>query len=1206
MYQTPFIRRWLLASTALGILSAPAATVTWTGGGTDGNIDNAGNWTPGLPAAGDELVFPDSASVLAVALNSTISPAKLSFPSTGTADYLMAGSGTVAGTGVVLTKSGDAYLTFGGTNSFTGEIRLNAGKLSLSNQNLTSNTSYALGAANNVIKIASGATFDFNGQGSGVHATDASRRYYSVELAGNGIETEPGVFAGAITSGNTGNLSFAGRGKSGFQHMKLTADASVNVPAGVTFDLAFGSGTSPVSSANGSITSAGASARVLTKNGSGTLYLGGTSVTAGPIAGAKIIIAEGDVRPLNANALGDEVTVASGAALRTATTATFPTPLKLQDGAVVECFSGIATLTGDLTIAGTPIFTATNSNSNLIIADSFTAPQDIEIRRTIGTSAVVFTGDNIIAEELFLTATGSLGAILQLGNGGTTGSFKDALGADAPVDLGSVGTLMLNRSDNITYNADITGTGTFQKNGTGTVRRTIAADFSRPGNTVAMVSAGTLLLNNTSGNGVGEGNVNVAAGSTLGGTGSVPGTVLLGTAVTTSSRAFLAPGDGPSAIGTFTIGGLQVISGGSGTLQLEVNGAASDKLMVNGDIILGPGKIAEIAITPFGSGATQGSYTLIEYTGTLHGTFTSLTGVPAGYRIRHDVSNKRVVLEQSASAPLLPQVMYFDGGIVDIATTGDAAASATAGNWNSTLLNWDQGAVAHLPWANDGSACAILAGGGYTVTVDAPAPLAVAGIKRFGSGNSATLITGGTIDLQAAAPLHESLSGTIDQGLRIASKLAGNGGFTISGGASAGGNHSRVTLLNPIAGNNTISGPVAINGGHLRLAASEQLGNATVITTNTVITNSVATLETGAGVNETIAGLNFGPNGGELKLGDTGASELTLDGGGLSIANAATFTYGNSASGIRFANAGELVKAGASNVTINRVNSANFIDLGGTRTIRVNDSGSLTIGVNLVNGALVKQGSGMLALTSDTNAYQGNTTVAEGTLRLTQPTLANGSTLELAADTVLDLGFATEATTDLVKSFIVDGVAKPIGRYAAVGTTLPGVIPLAEITGTGVIEVATPFDLWASQITDPTKRGKTDDPDGDGIDNLTEFAFDGNPSSGTAANKIEAKTFALAGENALVITLPVRTGAGAFTSDGNGLVSAVINGVIYRVQGSTDFVQWALPVTEVTGTPGITPPAAALSSPAWVYRSFRIDGPVSSRTRAFLRATASE
>ncbi|MEK7950360.1 beta strand repeat-containing protein [Luteolibacter soli] len=1191
--RSPFTRRWLLGSAALGIVSAPAATVTWTGGGADTNYDTAANWNPGVPATGDNLVFPDSASFLDVGLNGTFSPAKLTFSATGFNDYSFDGPGTLVGTGVILEKTGSAYLFFGGLNSFTGEVRVNAGKLTLSNSNLTGNTSYAFGATGNTIKIASGATLDLNGQGGAVHATAASRRTYKVEIAGNGMEDDasPGTFLGAITSSTTGNLAYAGRGKSGVQDLVLTADASIRVPSNVSFDVGFGTTTSS------------GTKHVLTKTGGGTLFIGGTGTTGGSVTGYDLVVSEGVLSTASVAGLGDKVTVKSGAVLNTASSLTVTTPIELEDGAILADYVGTTTYSGTLTLLGTPKFRATNT-VNLTIASTLNGPGDIVVERTTASGNVIFTKDNIIAGNL--NVTGTIAA--QLGSGGTTGSFKDSGGNDSPVNLNN-GTVTLNRSDSFTYNAAISGTGTLSKSGNGIVRRTVESPFSRPSGTVVAVNAGSLLFNNATGDGAGEGSATVAAGATLGGTGSIVSSPMLGSTVAT--RAYLAPGDGPSSIGTFTTGGVQVASMGTGAIQIEVNGAAADKLVVNGDLILGPAKIAEIAIVPFGSGATQPSYTVLQYTGVMHGTFNSITGVPAGYRVRHDVANKRIVLEQSAATSVLPQVMYYDGGTVDIVANGDAAAAATAGNWNTTLLNWDQGAVAHLPWANDGSATAILAVGAYTVTVDAVTPLSVAGIKRIGATASATTITGGTLDLQAGAPLHEAAVGTSDQGLRIASKLTGSGGFTVSGRTSSGTNFSRVTLVNPVAGNNTISGPVAIDGGYLRLAASEQLGNSSVITANTVISGATATLETGSSVNETIAGLNFGPGGGELKLGGASASELTLDGGGLSIANAATITCGNSASGIRFANAGEFVKSGDSSVTITRVNAANFIDLGGTRTIRVNDSGILSLGVNLVNGALVKQGTGTLTLTSDANAYQGNTMVVEGILRLSNPTLYGGATLDVDSDALLDLGFVSESTVNVVKSFIVGGVSKPAGRYGPQGTTEPGVTGLAEITGSGIIEVnpawtADPFIPWAMQISNPDKRGKADDADGDGFDNLTEFAFDGNPTSGVASGKIQTKGFSLGGENALVITIPVRTGAGAFSADGSGLVSSKIDGVIYRVQGSTNLSTWTLSLSEVAGTPGITLPAVPLSSAAWEYRSFRINGPISAQAKAFLRASATE
>ena len=271
--RSSFTRRWLLGSTALGILSSHAATITWTGNGADTNYDTPGNWTPSAPGDADELVFPESASAFDVALNGTFSPSKLTFSANSGLGYLVDGTGTLAGSGLIIEQNGTAPLIIGGNNSFSsGEIRVNAGSLSLSAVNLITNTCYALGATGNTIKIAPGACLDLNGQGGAVNSTAASRRYYSVELAGDGIEIAPGEFSGAITTSATGNLSFVGYGKTGLRNLVLTGDASINVPTGVVFDAGYGSTTT-----NGSITSSSATVRTLSKTGGGTLHLAGTT-----------------------------------------------------------------------------------------------------------------------------------------------------------------------------------------------------------------------------------------------------------------------------------------------------------------------------------------------------------------------------------------------------------------------------------------------------------------------------------------------------------------------------------------------------------------------------------------------------------------------------------------------------------------------------------------------------------------------------------------------------------------------------------------------------------------------------------------------------------------------------------------------------------------------------------------------------------------
>ena len=116
-----------------------------------------------------------------------------------------------------------------------------------------------------------------------------------------------------------------------------------------------------------------------------------------------------------------------------------------------------------------------------------------------------------------------------------------------------------------------------------------------------------------------------------------------------------------------------------------------------------------------------------------------------------------------------------------------------------------------------------------------------------------------------------------------------------------------------------------------------------------------------------------------------------------------------------------------------------------------------------------------------------------------------------------------------------------------------------ESTGVLSLTVAsgTPFSTWAAtKITainpsaDATPGG---DPDGDGKTNFSEFAFDGNPLSGSDNGKI----FVLAADSdvdvntdkELILTVAVRAAAPAFS--GTPSPTATGDGVIYTIQGST-------------------------------------------------------
>ena len=148
-----------------------------------------------------------------------------------------------------------------------------------------------------------------------------------------------------------------------------------------------------------------------------------------------------------------------------------------------------------------------------------------------------------------------------------------------------------------------------------------------------------------------------------------------------------------------------------------------------------------------------------------------------------------------------------------------------------------------------------------------------------------------------------------------------------------------------------------------------------------------------------------------------------------------------------------------------------------------------------------------------------------------------------------------------------------------------------------------PYSSWAAATLTPgINDGKAQDPDGDGLNNLGEFALDSNPLNGADSGKIVSQAAMIGGTSCYVMTLPVRSGA-VFTGT-TSLASTPLDGLVYHIEATTDFVDWQRVVTEVTGdaaTPFLSglPPVES----GWSYRTFRIDRGL---INGFLRVRVSE
>ncbi len=180
------------------------------------------------------------------------------------------------------------------------------------------------------------------------------------------------------------------------------------------------------------------------------------------------------------------------------------------------------------------------------------------------------------------------------------------------------------------------------------------------------------------------------------------------------------------------------------------------------------------------------------------------------------------------------------------------------------------------------------------------------------------------------------------------------------------------------------------------------------------------------------------------------------------------------------------------------------------------------------------------------------------------------------------------------------------------GAVPPGVIgggtyeATIAISSTGAITAlssspASPYTTWIggfTTITAPADMLPTADPDFDGSSNLREFGFGGNPESGADSGIGQVQTVDANADTQrdITLTLEVRSGA-TFSPSGNDLVSATIDEVVYRIEGSTDLLNWDSAVSEVTPTLGVGSPSVG-----YTFKTFRLNGGNGLTGKGFLRA----
>lgn len=299
--------------------------------------------------------------------------------------------------------------------------------------------------------------------------------------------------------------------------------------------------------------------------------------------------------------------------------------MNVQNGSAAQ--PTIVQLNGQNTYAGGTALTA-------IDATSPTANANLGF----GSSSVL-SGSTIVSGPLG-TGTLTLGSATT-GNASSVEALGGARTIDNPIALPfNQSNLVVRGSNDLTLNGAISGFGSVTMNGTGKLILTGTDSYTGGASGITNVNSGTMLVNGS----LTGSSASVAAGATLGGSGSIAGAV--------TSTGTIAPGSG--GIGTLTIGNALTLNDTS-KLAVDLGSAGShDLINVATDLTVpNTGGVVTVNLANAG-GMGAGTFTLIDYTGTLNGDFSTLVlGTQPGgftYSLINNSGNTSVDLQVTPAA----------------------------------------------------------------------------------------------------------------------------------------------------------------------------------------------------------------------------------------------------------------------------------------------------------------------------------------------------------------------------------------------------------------------------------------------------------------------------------------------------------------------------------------------------------------------------
>ncbi|MEJ1972491.1 MAG: autotransporter-associated beta strand repeat-containing protein [Lacunisphaera sp.] len=960
-------------------------------------------------------------------------------------------AGTITGTGS-LTQAGTGTLVLTGDNSFAGTTLISHGTLQLGAGTITGGVTGP---------IMDNAALVFNRSDTLTYANVISGTG-SLEQLGAGTLVLAGAnthAGGTILTGGTlqvaadenlgaagGALVFNGDGTGGtlrfgaaFNPDPLRPVTLVGGRVGIvdtnSFDVAFGA----VIAGGGGLDKTGAGTLTLTNDNT---YSGGTAVSSGTLQ-----LGTGGVLGSVLGPIAVESTL-----VYFHSDAATPVDNALSGGGTVRFRgtggtnqSGYVLSGNDAAFAGSVVV---ESGARLSLTDpARIGAVDITVQNLGG---LLLSGGGAYGNALSLgglgwfETAGQLGALQFAGNTAASGAVT--LTADARITTAAAsdtGTLSGAINDGAAgYGLEKTGAGLLVLSGASTYTGATA------------VSEGTLQVNGSLATAV----LTVADGATLGGLGSVAGSV------TVNSGGHLSPGTSP---GTITTGALFLEPGAILDYELNGNGSlggpVNDLTNVNGDLTLNG--LLNVSSTRVG-GLGLGLYRLINYTGsfTNPGATLVLNTLPPA----NDPANLFVQTAIAHQVNLVStnglSLNIWDGG--DTTLHDNGAIEGGDGTWDNTNQNWTTlTGVRNGHWDDNG--IAIFAAAPGTVIVSHSAGAVNFSGMQFATGGY--VITGQaltTITADTAIRVGDGTGPGAAFTATIAAEITGTGGIK---------KEDFGTLV--LTGTNTYTGPTLIEGGALQIGDGGLTGSVPGdITDNAVLAFNRSDTATYAGI---VSGTGMLSQAGAGTLVLTGASTYTggtlISGGTLQLGAggptgsivgdilddaALVFNHGVD---VTFANTiagtGTMTKLGANTLIF----TGNGLHTGGTTltagTLQIGDGGTAGfIAGNIVDnaalvfkrsdvvfyggvaggtGTLTQAGGGTLVLTG-TNTYAGGTHFNAGTIYAFADVNFGAATGLLSFDTgTLQLGASFEVAPTRAVTLQAGGGTVDTNTF---NTALSGVI----------------------------------------------------------------------------------------------------------------------------------------------------------------------